>query len=198
MFFELAYLQQLKICFLFMHADGESSPSEIKHLKFILEKKKLSDSAKQEFQTFCEQMTPRIATANSKIIIEEIDRLLGDRQTGLQQILSFVSGNIDGNKLLQAQTIWTLINLGYADSAYSEAEKEVVNHLIKRWEMDPLSVSELNDTADTILALTLQKEWVQSTSRPRTEINGIVQELDRNIAAMFANVETSISEVYIT
>ncbi len=49
----------------------------------------------------------------------------------------------------------------------------------------------------TFLALTKQKEWIQTTSRPYEEINGMIQEIDRNIASMFENVEISISEAYI-
>lgn len=194
MFFEAGKLQQLKICFLFMHADGESSPSETKYLNDIVSKGNLSKESLQEFQAFCGQMTLKMSTGNSKTVISEIDELLGEKRAGL---LSFVFGSIDGSKTMQAQTIWTLINLGYADSEYSEPEKQVVDHLIKRWEMDPILVAEFNDTANTILALTLQKQWVQNTSKPYTDINNIIQELDRNIASMFANVETSISEADI-
>lgn len=194
MFFEAGKLQQLKICFLFMHADGESSPSETKYLNNIVSKGNLSKESLQEFQAFCGQMTLKMSTGNSKTVISEIDELLGEKRSGL---LSFAFGSIDGSKTMQAQTIWTLINLGYADSEYSEPEKQVVDHLIKRWEMDQILVAEFNDTANTILALTLQKQWVQNTSKPYTDINNIIQELDRNIASMFANVETSISEADI-
>lgn len=194
MFFEAGKLQQLKICFLFMHADGESSPSETKYLNDILSKSNLSEESLQEFQAFCGQMTLKMSTGNSKTVISEIDELLGEKRSGWWP---FMFGSIDGSKTMQAQTVWTLINLGYADSEYSESEKQVVNHLIERWEMDPILLAEFNDTADTILALTLQKQWVQNTSKPYTDINNIIQELDRNIASMFANVETSISEADI-
>lgn len=187
-------LLQLKICFLFMHADGESSPSEMKYLNDILAKSNLSKESLQDFQTFCGQMTLKMSSGNPKTVISEIDRLLEEDDS--DRVYSMF-GLIDEIKAMQAQTIWTLINLGYADSEYSEQEKQVVNHLIERWEMDPLLVAEFNDTADTILALTLQKQWIQNTSKPYADINNIIQELDRNITSMFANVETSISEANI-
>ena len=193
---EIGKLQQLKIYFLFMYADGESSPSETKYLNDILAKSSLSKESVQEFQIFCGQMTLKLSTGNRKTIISEIDEMLGEKKSS-RYAVNFYHGAIDGSKTMQAQTIWTLINLGYADSEYSEAEKAVVNHLIERWEMDPILVAELNDTAETILALASQKEWIQTTSKPYAEINSIIQELDRNIAAMFANVETSISEADI-
>lgn len=194
MLLEAAKLQQLKICFLFMHADGESSPSETKYLNDILTKSNLSEESLQEFQAFCGQMMLKMSTGNPKTVISEINELLGEKRSWW---LPFMFNSIDGSKGMQAQTIWTLINLGYADNEYSEPEKQVVNHLIERWEMNPNLVAEFNDTADTILALTLQKQWAQNTSKPYTDINNIIQELDRNIASMFANVETSISEADI-
>lgn len=194
MFFEAGKLQQLKICFLFMHADGESSPSETKYLNDILSKSNLSEESLQEFQAFCGKMTLKMSTGNQKTVISEIDELLGEKRSGW---LPFMFGSIDDNKIMQAQTIWTLINLGYADSEYSESEKQVVDHLVERWKIDPVLFAELNDTADTILALTLQKKWIQTTSKPYAEINNTIQELDRNIASMFANMETSISEADI-
>ena len=104
---------------------------------------------------------------------------------------------LDDDKAAQAQTIWTLINLGYADSDYSEAEKRIVKYLTEKWEVDPVLVAELDDTADALLALSRQKEWIQTTSKSRSDKNKFIEELDRSIAAMYANVEVSISEANI-
>lgn len=218
MLFEKGKLQQLKICFLFMYADGEASASELKYLDDILAKENLSDESVEKFQAFRSQMTSKLTTGNSKTVIAEIDELLGEKTSSqgggaqggdiasqmssvfnglIMSIERAFSGDINGSRTMQAQTIWTLINLGYADSEYSEAEKAVVNHLVERWKMDPVLVDELNDTAETILALILQKEWVQSTAKTEADTNRIIQELDRNIASMFTNVETSISEANI-
>lgn len=207
-------LKQLKIYYLFMHADGESSLPEKSYLDDILAKSELSEESTQEFRVFCEQMVLEATSKIPEVIEKKIDELLGKRDSSpsyspfpfsvpdfsllAQQIISrFLYGSLEGSKVLQAQTIWTLINLGYADREYSEAEKQVVNHLLQRWELDPVLVAEFNDTADTILALTLQKEWVQKTFQPSADVDRMVQELDRSIASMLANVETSISEADI-
>lgn len=186
-------LKQLKIYYLFMHADGESSLPEKRYLDDILAKSELSEEFAQKFQDFCREMAPALSTKTPEAVIKKIDDILGEKRTGFFWFFK----NLDSDKTLQAQTIWTLINLGYADSEYSEEEKQVVNHLIQRWDTDPILIAEFNDTADTILALTLQKEWVQKTSRPSADVDRMVQELDRSIASMLANVETSISEAEI-
>lgn len=181
-------LKQLKIYCLFMHADGTPSPSEAQYLKDITEKMSLSSQTMQKFQAFYGEMSLNLLVKTPEMATAQIAEVLGEERTNF---------GLDGNKTMQTQTIWTLINLGYADSEYSEVEKSIVSYLIKRWEMDPVLVAELNDTADCILALTKQKEWVQTTSRPYAAINGIIKELDRNIATMFANIETTISEADI-
>lgn len=198
MFSDGEKLKQLKIYYLFMRADGKSSLSEKRYLDDILTKSDLSDERIKEFRTFCGQVqeTP-------ESVIEEIDNVLGQKPSGTIVDFCCISGpffrfrNIDRDKVMQAQTIWTLINLGYADNEYSEAEKQVVNHLVQRWEMDPALVDELNDTADTILALTQQKEWIRKTARPAADIDRMLQELDQNIKSIKANVEASISEANI-
>jgi hypothetical protein len=182
-------LKQLEIYFLFMYADGSVTPLEKQYLDEIIAKGKISSWEKEKFQAFCGQTVLKILAPTADTIIAEIDQVLGEKETW--------RGSLDGNKAMQAQTIWTLINLGYADDEYSEPERAVVAHLVDRWEMDPELVAELNDTADTILALTKQKQWIQTIPKPCAEVNRTIQELDRSIEAMFANVETIIAEADI-
>lgn len=231
-------LKQLKIYFLFMYADGKSSPSETKYLEEILAKADLSETTRRKFEDFCRVKVPEFSNGDLEFIIEEIDKaLLGEDQVNLndsrQSMLDGVEKNeeysnqmakcirmmkesafkmpsllygmlwsspyeyLDDDKAAQAQTIWTLINLGYADSDYSEAEKKIVKYLTEKWEVDPVLVAELDDTADALLALSRQKEWIQTTSKSRSDKNKFIEELDRSIAAMYANVEVSISEANI-
>lgn len=194
-------IKQLKIYYLFMHADGECKKSEVGFLDEIIAKSELDKSELDEFIEFCGKMQIADMGHSASVAIAEIDKLLGEKEEsftlGTTYPFSKNKRRDIRDKKMQAQTIWTLINLGYADSKYSEEEKKVVNHLVERWKMDSMLVAELNDTAATILDLTLQKEWIQTTSKPYKEINNIIQELDRNIDSMFANVEIAISEADI-
>lgn len=197
MFSNSEKLKQLKIYYLFMRADGNSSLPEKRYLDDIIAQSDLPEEATKEFQAFCGQMVLAQSMEESKPITEEIDDILGEKHTYSFFPFGFFSRSIDRDKVMQAQTIWTLINLGYADNEYSETEKQVVNHLVQRWEMDLALVDELNDTADTILALTQQKKWIRKTARPAADIDRMLQELDQNIESMKADVETSISEANI-
>ena len=194
MFVERTELQQLKIYYLFMHADGSPSMTEANYLSDILTKSNLPEEAKKDFYAFYGQKSLMLSTATFETVIAEMDALLGEKTSSC---FLFPLSTLDHNKNLQAQTIWTLINLGYADGDYSDAEKQFISHLVERWKMDPTLVAEFTDTASTILALTMQKEWIQNTSKPYLTIHSIVQELDRSISSMAANIEISISEADI-
>ena len=63
----------------------------------------------------------------------------------------------------RARIIWNLINLGYADSSYSEPERKIVAYLVDKWALNEEIYREFMDIADTILALSQQREWVVST-----------------------------------
>ena len=62
--------------------------------------------------------------------------------------------------LVLARIIWNLVNLGYADKNYSDNEREIVDFLIARWNINKEIYQEMVDTADTILGLIKQKEWI--------------------------------------
>ena len=185
MFVERTELQQLKIYYLFMHADGSPSMTEANYLSDILTKSNLPEEAKKDFYAFCGQKSLMLSTATFETVIAEMDALLGEKTSSC---FLFPLSTLDHNKNL---------HLGYADGDYSDAEKQFISHLVERWKMDPTLVAEFTDTASTILALTMQKEWIQNTSKPYLTIHSIVQELDRSISSMAANIEISISEADI-
>lgn len=181
-------LKELKIYYLYLHADGELSPKEKEMLNNIIEYEGMSGERGREFRAFCGQMVLEPLAEKPETVISAIDLVLGGSE---------FAGDFDTDKSLQADVIWTLINLGYADKEYSAAEKKVVDHLIERWEMDPILVDELNDTAETMLALTRQKDWLQTTSKPYEQIKSAIEEIDQNMDDLFSNMAVTISEANI-
>jgi len=53
------------------------------------------------------------------------------------------------------------------------------------------------DTADTLLIMTKQKEWLQTTDQQYCVIRDSIQEVDDNINRLFNNIEVLISEAEI-
>lgn len=187
-------LTQLKIYYLFAHADGELSMYEERKLTSIAHELEISESEIQEYNDFRKKTSSLPNLCNSQNVIQEIDALLDESKSSF----SFFGGStLDRSKEEQVQTIWTLINLGYADKDFSAEERKVISHLINRWETDSMIVDEFYDTANTLLALTRQKEWIISSSRPYAEIRKMEEEIDKSIASMFTNIKISISEIEI-
>ena len=94
----------------------------------------------------------------------------------------------------KVETVWTLINLGYADQEYSESEKRVVQHLIEKWEIKTEIVSELTDTAETILLLTKHEDWLKTIGLPYDETKKRLEIVEQQIQLMFENIQATISE----
>ena len=115
--------------------------------------------------------------------------------TAIDQLLSDVrTGEIKWNANLQAEIIWTLVNLAYADEEYSEPEKKYIQHLVDKLEIKPELFSEFVDTADTILLLTKQKDWLKSIGLSYDKTTERLETIDEQIQLMIDNIQETISE----
>ena len=175
---------QFKMYALFLLADGQWRQEEENLLNTISKEMSLDTDIKKETITYCQSLG--ITTGDhSDMVIQEIDRALS------------VGGpffTLHHNTCVQAETIWTLINLGYADQDYSAAEKKVVQHLVDKWEIKQEMISEFVDTAETILLLTKQIEWLKSVGLSYEETKRRLETVEQQIQLMFDNIQATISE----
>ena len=174
---------QFKIYALFLLADGQWRPEERTLLHTIGNEIDLDKDVKSEIISYCKGLGITEGDHSAKVI-QEIDQALSD---------SYFS-SLQYDPRVQAETVWTLINLGYADQDYSEPEKRVVQHLIETWEIRPAVVSEFIDTAETILLLTKQESWLKSLALPYDETKKRLEIVDQQIQLMFDNIQAAISE----
>lgn len=174
-------LLQLKLYYLSAYADGTFSPDEKQRLTELRDGMDLSSSSRAEFDQFC-----RTSVVNGTAL-DKVQELLDEK--------SF--SNLHHDKQAQAETIWNLVNLGYADGKYSVRERQIVTHLVNRWGIDELLVEELVGAAEAILALVKQKEWVKETKKPYKEIEAMIQEIDRNIASLYEDTKATVFDVDI-
>lgn len=172
-----------KICSLFLLADGQWKQEEIDFLNIIANELEIGNSSKQDIMSYCRELKITKGDYSSKII-KEIDCELNN------QIIS----SFEYNPHLQTKTIWTLINLGYADQEYSESEKKVIQHLIKKWKVNPIIISELTDTAETILMLTKKAEWLKTIGLSYDDTTKQLKRVEQQIQLMFENIDATISE----
>lgn len=181
-------LTQLKIYYLFMYADGRTSTDVMQYLNQIISQMSLSERDGKKFVTFCDHLQRQYPTINSKEAISQIENILKENTSLL------VFFNLRYDKKIQAETIWTLINLGYTDTVLSDIEITIITYLVKHWEVDVTLVREFYDIAETILVLEKQKSWIQTTSKPDKLICSTIEEIERSIDSLVTAVEISISE----
>ena len=175
---------QFRIYGLFLLSDGKWTAEEERCLRNIAGQMELSCEEVEKTIQYCQGL-PIKEGDNAELIIRLIDETLGfsapEKALGgstskedatmriaeglllkTSMIAGAIANQINWHVDLQTKVIWTLINLGYADAEYSQPEKKVVRHLVKVWNIKEEIVSEFIDTAETILSLTRQIEWLKS------------------------------------
>lgn len=195
-----AELIQLKIMYLFMNTDGVCDELEIEQFSQICEGFGISTQDRKNTISFAEQFDFKEDCDNSALTIEIIGTMLGFIQNPtIQSVKDHVSDAlyapmVNENKVLKAQTIWTLINLGYADIAFTEPEKKVIEYLVSIWNIDRVFMETCIDTAETILSLINKKKWINSTDKSNGEKAIYIADIDATIKKMYHDIEISISE----
>lgn len=174
---------QFKIYALFLLADGLWRREDQNLLNAICKEMELDESIKQKTIAYCQELGITKGDHSDKVI-QEIDQALSG---------AFLFG-FGYNSCLWVETVWTLINLGYADQGYSESKKKVIRHLIEKWEIKPEIISELTDTAETILLLRKHEDWLKTLGRPYDEIKTRLETVEQQVQLMFDNIQATISE----
>lgn len=210
---------QLKIMYLFMNVDGSCGEEEVARFSSICDELKASKEDKNEISEFIKKFEFAKDNDNSELVINAVGTLLGYIKeteknkvkyddkincflaiSGINRVLGTLNSGrniINSNKERQAHTIWTLINLGYADKMLVPSEQKVIDYLVSVWEMDKVLTAALFDTAETMLALQMKKEWVISTDKAPDEKDKLCAEIDKEIEKMYDDVKLTISEASI-
>lgn len=193
----------LSIYCLFMLADGDYALSEQQRFASLCEQMEVSDEKKKELEAYCLEVPIEPYSDNSVLITQKIKEILDEerqRQSLYDYPLNILGGGrlqVNEDKSLQAQALWTLINLGYADTDFSGPERKVVFSLMDHWAVDKAVAMDLWDTAETISALTKQKEWIKTTRKPYDTVHRAIEEIEKDIHVMIENTEVLIRELEI-
>lgn len=174
--------KEAMLYYLFMMSDGEVSGSEKKLFTKICKEMKMDAEERKAVIDNCEKSIEYYENAFDMITGEDIDDKVGRG--------SFGFGSKDASEL--ARIIWNLVDLGYADTDYSENEREIVNYLVEKWEIKTEVYQEMVDTAETILALVKQKEWLDSTF-PEDSLRK--KKIDSEIKTMLSDIKLTIDEL---
>ncbi len=175
--------EEAMLYYLYMMSDGTVSYSEEKLFDEICKGLKLDEDEKKSAIENCKGVAKNSQDALSVIFSEKIDEQIG------------YGWFAPKDKATLARVIWNLVNLGYADTRYSDEEKKVVNHLIKKWKIDEEVYQEMIDTADTMLALTKQKEWTVSTFPKGSERDEREKRIDAEIKTLLSDIRITVFEM---
>lgn len=107
------------------------------------------------------------------------------KSVDLDLVPDYSGCSLKSDKVLQIQTLWNLINIGYADEKYTYPQGRVIDYLAAQWKIDkPLYLSMI-DTAETMLLLVAKEQFIDQCLKQRKETGVLSQgENDRGIREM--------------
>ena len=196
--------------YLFMHVDGISTKEEKERFNQICKELKVDNEFKAKLYEMGKKLHLDDSDDNSEMVISLMNAFMNS-----ETVFKYVTANgvlvevdlkspiikstpkLYFNKAEQAFMIWTMVNLGYADTSYSKAEQKIVKHLVSTWEMDKTTYNQIITFAETILSLEAHKKWVVSTNKTFEEISYIVKKCDSDIKKISKDIEIMIQEIYI-
>lgn len=163
---------QAVLYYLYMKADFEISAREAKLFNTICDKLELDESDKED-------VIDRIKGVSETHHLNCLELL--KKNSGLTQFGTLHLSLYKFEKNEEKATIlWNLINLGYADTAYTNEEREVVDYLKKYWEIPDFLYQEMIDVVETCLALEEHQRWaesLESSSYKDEKLNQIKRDL---------------------
>jgi len=175
--------KEASLYYLYMMADNEITYSEEKIFDSICKELNIDYDIKKTIIDRCKELVDRNSDMFSIIKSEKLDEQSGQNWFGLRSLSK------------DARIIWNLINLGYADTVYSEEEKRISKYLADKWSVNAEVFQEFIDIADTMLALVKQKEWIQSTFMKGIELDKREKRIDMEIEQLLSDVNLTIEEL---
>lgn len=175
---------QARLYYLYMSSDGEVSANE-----------------KKLFTSICKGLC--VDTDDRNVIIKECKKenlsCIEILKKNAEGEYSYGGFNLDLGRGVsnndKAVIMWNLINLGYADTYYTNEEREIVDFLRKYWKIDDSLYCEMIDVAETILSLEKQKKWVEEVM-PESELKKEkLKKIKTNIKFVQETIKTTLSEI---
>lgn len=179
--------EQAKLYYLYMMSDGEVSSNEKKLFNTICKELSLDADDKKQVIKECEK-----AGKEGLMCIEILKK-------NEKEEYSYTELSIDLNGYIsekdKTSILWNLVNLGYADSCFTNVEKEVVDYLCKYWEVEKSLHREMIDVAETILALEKKKAWVEEKFSESELKQTKIKQIKKDIKYVQETIKTTISEI---
>ena len=170
-------IEEAGLYYLFMMSDGKLSDNEERIFDDICKKMEMSENEKQAVISHCREVSRNFKSIAAVIARERLDDDL--------RVL---------NKSARTIIVWNLVNLGYADDCYSDEEKNIVGYLVKEWNIPEAVYREMVDVADTMLALSKQRDWLIATYSEGNARDKKEKEIEAEIESLVSDVKVTIEE----
>lgn len=170
----------LKCAYFMMSADGKITPSELQKFDIFGKEYDEFENDRNSIISECEEEIKRLG------IKEAIKSCLpGAKNSSLFAFLELLLTKDHHKRYM----LWMLVNIAYADGEYAAAEKELVRYAAKEMEMDESLVLEMEDSAETLLALKKKEKFIaERKSSPAALEKNIKKDWDDVINSIHALV----------
>lgn len=175
--------EEMMLYYLYMMSDGGISYNEQNMFNDICKEMRVDEGIKHSVIAECKEIAKHSENTLDIIKSENIDEIVRSGIFGLKNASSL------------ATIIWNLVNLGYADTYYSDEEKKIVRYFLKKWNINSEVYQEMVDTADTMLALSKQKDWITSTLPKDNIRNEKEKRIDSEINTLLSDIKLTIKEL---
>ena len=178
--------RQARLYFLYMMADGEVSTGERGLFNSICQELNLNSSEKQNAISAIKALSK-----NGESCIDVVKwNAKNDSVSDYIDIDLHESEPEQG----KAAILWNLINLGYADTYFSNEEREVVDFIKNYWEIPESLYQEMIDVSETCLALEKHKKWAENLPESGFRTKKINQ-IKKDLRDVQETIKTTISEI---
>jgi hypothetical protein len=169
-----------KICHLFLSLDEPMTDANL--LKFT--------QMGENFSGFKESKDAIIGECN-RVVGQSIDG--DDRYDVISDGINKIVDSMYMNDPEKKQLLWMLESLAWYDGKCTAGEKKFIRTLARKWEMDKSLLFEMEDTAETLVALDNYRNWIRTTGESYDFINSVIQELDKNQKEIGDNIAYTIN-----
>lgn len=169
---------------------------------FLTQNGECTDTGLSKFQSLCKAM--EVSSVEESKIIRECNEFISachfpySDERFMEEWMQRIVGDVGSNKVKQAEIIWDLLNLTDTVTEPSRSRHGLtLPGLVDYWKFDLENYAALKDIAETISAITRQKEYLRTVDRPYFQIARRLKELDRKISQLTNDAKLLIREVNI-
>lgn len=190
----------LKFAYFFLIADGKITDEENAKFDEILVSmtKDSNGDVKKSIIEECNQILSQSVDEMDRyeVIREEFERLLpeiSDRNGSWGDFESLFTRYQELEKKDFKKLLWMCVNISYADGVCSQIEERLLRFLTRRLKIDISLLLEMEDSAQTLIALEKKQFWAENSDKPYSVVKSIIEEITQDKENVIQSLELLIA-----